>query len=69
MKELIIERPNGSCLCCTPVKDNAPPLLIGMLYVIDGKLRLRSACDRNSNESIVTPEAEWIGDMTFRVEG
>ena len=69
VKELIIERPNGSCLCCTPVKDNDPPLLIGTLYVVEGVLRPRAARDIHSNRSIVTPEAEWQGDMAFRIEG
>ena len=67
MKRLRVTLPDGMVLYERYLHEHHHPICLGKLFVENGRIVLRATGDDYGAGSIVTPAADWIGDMAFSV--
>lgn len=67
MKRLRVTRPDGTVIYEMALHEHAQPICLGKLFVEQGRIVLRATGDDCGAGSIVTPSADWVGDMAFSI--
>jgi len=65
-----VTRPDGSVLYQMILQGAHGPILIGKLWVKEGKIVMQSCSDYHTDQgSVVHPaDGPWVGDMAFSVK-
>lgn len=67
MKRLRVTLPDGTVLYEMDLHEHHQPICLGKLLIENGVIVLRATGDDYGAGSIVTPAADWVGDMAFCV--